>query len=109
MMTHPDGTAMFVDPVARIGSDLMPAITGPGGPITAAVVDSTTGPADNFLSTKDLASLIHVDPSTLRRWRNAEPPAGPPFTRLSPGVVVYNLVDVHLWIARGRIDPAERA
>lgn len=75
----------------------------------AGIAVDVDGDGHGFLSTKDLASLIHVDPSTLRRWRNAEPPAGPPFTRLSPGVVVYSSVDVRLWIARGRIDPAERA
>jgi hypothetical protein len=66
-------------------------------------------PEERFLSTEELASLIHVDPSTLRRWRNAMRPAGPPFTRLSPRVVVYNIVDVRRWIALGRIDPAEGA
>lgn len=62
-----------------------------------------------MLSTEEVAVLLGVDPSTLRRWRTAAPPAGPPFTPLSPRVTVYSLNDVRSWIAARRIDPAERA
>ncbi|ACU71726.1 hypothetical protein Caci_2816 [Catenulispora acidiphila DSM 44928] len=68
---------------------------------------SNTARNDDFLSAGELASLIHVDPSTLRRWRTAKPPKGPAFTRLSPRVVVYDIVDVRGWIAISCIDPAE--
>lgn len=114
MMTHPGGTAMPAVGAARFESVAMPTITGPlaseeGCAADADAVSSKAVLGDDFLNAKELASLIHVDPSTLRRWRNAEPPAGPPFTRLSPGVVVYSAADVRHWISRGRVDPAERA
>lgn len=98
MMTQSDGTAMPADAEARSDFDASGATNSPD-----------VAPNDDFLSTNELASLIHVDPSTLRRWRTAKRPAGPPFTRLSPRVVVYNIVDVRRWIALKRIDPAEGA
>lgn len=84
MMTHPDSTTMPAGGVARGESEVSGVITGPDAAIDAHAVRSGVVPVDTFLHTRDLASLIHVDPSTLRHWRNAEPPAGPPFTRLSP-------------------------
>jgi len=111
MMTHPNGTAMPADGEARTESDAFRSIGGPHqgaeeGTADAAVY-SNAAPDDRFLNAGELASLIHVDASTLRRWRTSTPPAGPPFARLSPRVVVYNIVDVRRWIALSRIDPAE--
>jgi hypothetical protein len=105
MMTHTDCTAAPVDAAARSESDLAWQITGPKE--LAAAVPSNTAIGEDFLSAKEVATLIHVDPSTLRRWRNADPPAGPAFSRLSPGVVVYSIADVRHWISLRRIDPAE--
>lgn len=62
-----------------------------------------------WMSTEQLAVLIGVDPSTLRRWRTARPIQGPPFVPLSSRVTVYSIVDVRRWIARRRIDPGKAA
>jgi predicted DNA-binding transcriptional regulator AlpA len=61
---------------------------------------------DGFLSTEQLAELIGVDASTLRRWRTAEPPEGPPFVPISERVTKYCRSDVRQWIAQRRISPA---
>jgi predicted DNA-binding transcriptional regulator AlpA len=61
-----------------------------------------------WLSTEELARLLGVDPSTIRRWRTARPRQGPPFVRLSSRVTVYSTSDVRRWLERRRVDP-ERA
>lgn len=114
MMTHPNCVPMPVADVARVQSSVASQITGPLEDVEACADGAGTAYSntiinDHFLSAGELAALLHVDPSTLRRWRSATPPAGPPFSRLSPGVVVYSIVDVRRWIARSRIDPAECA
>lgn len=70
----------------------------------------TTEVADPFgglMTTEELARLVKVDPSTVRRWRTADPVQGPPFIRLSPRVVKYDPADVRTWLNRHRTDPAE--
>ena len=62
-----------------------------------------------WLRTEELASLLGVDPSTLRRWRTARPPQGPPFICLSGGVTRYSEHDVQRWLARCRTDPSRAA
>ena len=62
-----------------------------------------------WMSTEQLAELIGVDPSTLRRWRTARPVQGPPFVHLSSRVTVYSTIDVRRWVAQRRIDPAQAA
>ena len=61
-----------------------------------------------WLSTEEVAKLLGVDPSTIRRWRTARPAQGPPFVRLSSRVPVYSMSDVRRWLERRRTDP-ERA
>ena len=62
-----------------------------------------------LMTTKDLARLAKVDPSTVRRWRTATPRQGPPFIRLSARVVKYDPADVHAWLVRHRTDPEAAA
>jgi predicted DNA-binding transcriptional regulator AlpA len=62
----------------------------------------------DWLSTEELARLLGVDPSTIRRWRTARPTQGPPFVRLSSRVTVYSTSDVRRWLEQRRTDP-ERA
>ncbi|MFF0506310.1 helix-turn-helix transcriptional regulator [Streptomyces fimicarius] len=57
--------------------------------------------ANAWYSTRDLAACLRVDTSTLRRWRTARPPQGPPFVAVSERVVMYSAVDVEEWL-RGR-------
>jgi hypothetical protein len=58
-----------------------------------------------WYTTEELARIVKVDPSTIRRWRTAYPRQGPPFVRLSFGVVRYSAADVGEWLSNRRIDP----
>jgi hypothetical protein len=71
-----------------------------------AVPDLLTG---HWYSTEELAALLGVDPSSIRRWRTADPPQGPPFVRLSARVTVYSATDVEEWLRRRRTDPEQAA
>ncbi|MFF2044021.1 helix-turn-helix transcriptional regulator [Kitasatospora sp. NPDC058170] len=62
-----------------------------------------------WYSTEDVASLIGVDPSTLRRWRTSKPMQGPPFVRLTSRITVYSVADVQSWLESRRIVPGEAA
>ncbi|MCS7484561.1 helix-turn-helix transcriptional regulator [Umezawaea endophytica] len=62
-----------------------------------------------WYTTEELALILGVDSSTLRRWRTARPPQGPPFVSLSSRVTKYNSGDVENWLTRGRIDPGKMA
>ncbi|WP_241028284.1 helix-turn-helix transcriptional regulator, partial [Streptomyces verrucosisporus] len=57
--------------------------------------------------TEELAHLLKVDPSTVRRWRTARPPQGPPFVKLSERVTLYSAADVRQWLADHRVDPEQ--
>jgi predicted DNA-binding transcriptional regulator AlpA len=59
-----------------------------------------------WYSTDELAELIGVDASSLRRWRTALPLQGPPFVRVSARKTIYNSADVETWLASRRVDPA---
>ena len=61
-------------------------------------------PTDDLLdggwfTTEELAGMLGVDSSTLRRWRTAQPPAEPLFVCLSSRVTLYSAHDVRLWLA----------
>lgn len=58
-----------------------------------------------LLTTEELADLLRVDPSTIRRWRTSRPRLGPPFIHISGRVTKYDLVDVRRWLAQRRVDP----
>jgi predicted DNA-binding transcriptional regulator AlpA len=62
-----------------------------------------------WYTTEEVADLIGVDASTLRRWRTATPMQGPPFVRLTSRVTMYSVPDVQAWLASRRIDPAQAA
>jgi len=62
-----------------------------------------------WLTTEELAGMLGVDPSTLRRWRTAQPAQGPPFVCLSPRVTLYSTHDVRRWLASRRTDPGQAA
>jgi transposase-like protein len=63
----------------------------------------------NWFTTEELARMLGVDPSTLRRWRTARPRQGPPFVCLSSRVTLYSAQDVRRWLATRRIDPGQAA
>ncbi|MEU9157846.1 helix-turn-helix domain-containing protein [Streptomyces sp. NPDC048417] len=60
-----------------------------------------------WYSTSDLAACLRVDASTLRRWRTAQPPQGPPFVTVSERVVMYSALDVEEWLRHRRTVPAK--
>lgn len=68
---------------------------------------TVTAHDEEWYTTEELARIVKVDPSTIRRWRTAYPRQGPPFVRLSFGVVRYNSADVGEWLTNRRIDPGE--
>ncbi|MFC8716045.1 helix-turn-helix domain-containing protein [Kitasatospora sp. NPDC057198] len=85
-------------------------------PAVAACPAHEPDPATEFdllhsgwYSTEELASLLKVDPSTLRRWRSATPPQGPPFVQIAPRLYLYSIPDTQLWLAQKRTDPSEAA
>lgn len=62
-----------------------------------------------WYSTEKLAALLTVDPSTLRRWRSATPPQGPPFVQIAPRLYLYSIPDTQVWLAQKRTDPSKAA
>ncbi|MFF2619352.1 helix-turn-helix domain-containing protein [Kitasatospora sp. NPDC058046] len=85
-------------------------------PAVAATPAHEADPAPEFdllhsgwYSTEELATLLNVDPSTLRRWRTATPPQGPPFIQIAPRLYLYSIPDTQLWLAQKRTDPSEAA
>ena len=56
-------------------------------------------------TTEEVARLLRVDESSLRRWRTARPPQGPPFIHLSARVTRYLRAVVEEYMRRHRIDP----
>ena len=62
-----------------------------------------------WYSTEELAELLNIDPSSVRRWRTARPPQGPPFVRVSSRVTMYSAADVETWLRSRRVDPQRAA
>jgi hypothetical protein len=62
--------------------------------------------AQRWYTTEELAELLKVDASSLRRWRTACPLQGPPFVRVSARRTIYNAADVEAWLIDRRVDPS---
>lgn len=67
--------------------------------------NATEGTAPGLLTTEELARMLRVDPSNVRRWRTARPAQGPPFIQLSERVIMYAIEDVRDWLASRRVRP----
>lgn len=65
-------------------------------------------PTTRLLTTEEVARLLRVDPSSVRRWRAERPPQGPPFIRLSERVVLYDTGDLQSWLDERRTTPRSR-
>ncbi|MGW0247589.1 helix-turn-helix transcriptional regulator [Nocardia goodfellowii] len=63
------------------------------------------GAEEECYTTEEVARLLKVDESSLRRWRTARPPQGPPFVQLSARVTRYMRADVDAYLTRNRVDP----
>ncbi|KAF0835719.1 helix-turn-helix transcriptional regulator [Nocardia caishijiensis] len=61
---------------------------------------------NDWYTTEEVAAVLKVDASSLRRWRTASPPQGPPFVHLTSRVTRYLGADVLAYVRRNRIDPA---
>ncbi|WP_405884326.1 helix-turn-helix transcriptional regulator [Streptomyces sp. NBC_01384] len=81
----------------------------PAAPPHHVVSPDTQAPllTNAWYSTSDLAACLRVDASTLRRWRTAQPPQGPPFVTVSERVVMYSALDVEEWLRSRRTVPAK--
>ncbi|MEE4544098.1 helix-turn-helix domain-containing protein [Streptomyces sp. V4-01] len=77
----------------------------PPHPAEAVLARLRTSP---LLTTEEVARLLRVDPSTVRRWRTEQPPQGPPFIRLSERVVLYDAGDLQTWLDERRTTPGAR-
>ncbi|WP_067502254.1 AlpA family transcriptional regulator [Actinoplanes sp. TFC3] len=65
-----------------------------------------TAPTDTeLITTEELAKMLRVDPSSIRRWRTARPVQGPPFIQLSERAIMYSIEDVRAWLASRRVTP----
>ena len=70
-----------------------------------ASADSEGERGSALLTTEELALMLRVDPSTIRRWRASSPPMGPPYIHHSGRVTKYLLTDVQRWLTDRRIVP----
>lgn len=64
---------------------------------------------ERWYTTEQLAELLGVDPSSVRRWRTARRPQGPPFVRVSARHTIYAVSDVEEWLRTQRVDPGAAA
>ncbi|MFF5993090.1 helix-turn-helix transcriptional regulator [Prauserella flavalba] len=62
-----------------------------------------------WYTTEQLATLLGVDSSTLRRWRTADPVQGPAFVKMTSRVTVYSAHDVEQWLRSHRVEPGRAA
>lgn len=58
-----------------------------------------------LITTEELARMLRVDPSSVRRWRTARPLQGPPYIQLSERVIMYAVEDVREWLSSRRVRP----
>ena len=59
----------------------------------------------HWYTTERLARALGVDTSSLRRWRTARRPQGPPFVTISARHTIYSVRDVEEWLRSQRVDP----
>ncbi|WP_068007939.1 helix-turn-helix domain-containing protein [Nocardia pseudobrasiliensis] len=56
-------------------------------------------------TTGEVAKILGVNPSTLRRWRRADPVQGPGFIRLSDRVALYPHSDLEAFLHTRHVVP----
>lgn len=91
-MEHDPRLNDLTDPLDRgLVIDICPAPGWKPGPFKVAL----------FYTTAEMARILKVDPSTLRRWRRQEPPSGPRAKRLSDRSWRYYHSDFIEWMNEG--------
>ena len=73
--------------------------------LKAVNTTDTTTAEPELITTDELARMLRVDPSSVRRWRTARPIQGPPFIALSERVIMYSVEDVRAWLSSRRVAP----
>jgi hypothetical protein len=58
-----------------------------------------------LITTEELARMLRVDPSSVRRWRTVRPLQGQPYIQLSERVIMYAIEDVREWLSSRRVRP----
>ncbi|MBJ7327276.1 MAG: helix-turn-helix domain-containing protein [Chthoniobacterales bacterium] len=87
---HPDMSAVCVG-LQDLTASVTPISPDANWPMTQFVVDF-------FYTTVQMANILNVDPSTLRRWRRLEKPNGPKATCISERTWRYHHADFVEWL-----------
>ncbi|WP_431950284.1 MULTISPECIES: helix-turn-helix domain-containing protein [Nocardia] len=58
-----------------------------------------------WYTTEEVAAVLKVDASSLRRWRTASPTQGPPFVTISDRTTRYSGADLLDYLNSRRVDP----
>ena len=66
-----------------------------------------TAETRRYLRTPAAATRISAAPQTLERWRTEG--SGPPFVRLSPKLVVYDVQDLDAWCDSRKVTSTSEA
>ena len=87
---HPDMSAVCVG-LQELTASVTPISPAANWPMTQFAVDF-------FYTTKEMAKILKVDPSTLRRWRRLKIPKGPKATCISERTWRYYHADFVEWM-----------
>ena len=68
------------------------------GQIAGAEMRTET-PIDQFLTTRDVAAILSLNPQTVIEWRRGR--NGPPWVRIGQKAIRYRRSDLEAWIATG--------
>ena len=91
---NPDMSTVCVG-LQELTASVTPISPDANWPVTQFVVDF-------FYTTEEMAKILKVDPSTLRRWRRLKIPKGPKATCISERTWRYYHADFAEWLNRRR-------
>lgn len=60
---------------------------------------TTETPIDQFLTTRDVATILNLNPQTVIEWRRER--NGPPWVRIGQKAIRYRRSELEAWIAAG--------
>jgi hypothetical protein len=96
-MKHDDNPDMST---VCVGLQELTASVTPISPAASRPISQFT--VDAFYTTEEMAKILRVDPSTLRRWRRLTKPKGPTATPISERTWRYYHADFAEWLNRRR-------